>query len=78
MNESDLMKQINQVLDQKIRPALANDGGGLEVMGLEGLTLRVRYQGACGSCPSAQRGTLAAIEGLLRRDVHPGIQVLPS
>ncbi len=78
VNESDLMKQINQVLDQKIRPALANDGGGLEVMGLEGLTLRVRYQGACGSCPSAQRGSLAAVEGLLRRDVHPGIQVLPS
>lgn len=77
-NESDLMKQINLTLDQKIRPALANDGGGLEVMGLEGLTLKVRYQGACGSCPSAQRGTLAAIEGLLRRDVHPGIQVVPS
>jgi len=78
VNESDLMKQINAILDQKVRPALANDGGGLEVMGLEGLKLKVRYQGACGSCPSAQRGTLSAIEGLLRRDVHPGIQVLPE
>lgn len=77
-NESELLKKINEVLNMKVRPALANDGGGLEVLGLNGLTLRVRYQGACGSCPSAQRGTLAAIEGLLRRDINPNIEVIPA
>lgn len=74
--ETELLKQINAILDQKVRPALAGDGGGLEVRGLEGLTLKIRYQGACGSCPSSIRGTLVAIENLLRREVNPAIEVV--
>jgi len=77
--ESDeMMKKINEVLNTKVRPALANDGGGLEVIGLEGNVLKIRYQGACGGCPSAIRGTLSAIEGLLRRDINPNLQVIPG
>lgn len=74
--ESELLKKINSVLDQRVRPALANDGGGMEILGLEGFTLQIRYQGACGTCPSAIRGTLVAIENLLRKEVHPGIEVV--
>lgn len=76
--ETELLKKINEVLDQRVRPALAGDGGGLEVKGLEGLTLKIKYQGACGSCPSAIRGTLQAIENLLRREVNPSIEVIPD
>lgn len=75
---NELLKKINDILNQKIRPALAYDGGGLEVLGLEGFTLKVRYQGACGSCPSSIHGTLGAIENLLRRDVNPSIEVIPA
>jgi Fe-S cluster biogenesis protein NfuA len=74
--ETELLKKINEILDVRVRPALAGDGGGLEVRGLEGLTLKIRYQGACGSCPSAIRGTLVAIENLLRREVNPAIEVV--
>jgi len=74
--ESQLLKQINQFLDQRVRPALAGDGGGLEVLGLEGYTLSIRYQGACGSCPSAIHGTLVAIENLLRREINPALEVV--
>ncbi len=76
--QSELLKQINNILDQKVRPALAYDGGGLEVIGLNGYTLKIRYQGACGSCPTSIRGTLAAIENLLKRDVNPAIEVIPA
>ncbi len=76
--ESELLKQINDLLDQKVRPALAGDGGGLEVLGLDGYTVKIRYQGACGSCPSAISGTLMAIEGLLRRDINQAIQVVAA
>jgi NFU1 iron-sulfur cluster scaffold homolog, mitochondrial len=74
--ETELLKKINEVMDQRVRPALAGDGGGLEVKGLDGYTLKIRYQGACGSCPSAIRGTLVAIENLLRREVNPAIEVI--
>lgn len=77
-NESELLRQINEILDTRIRPVLAGDGGGLEVLGIEGFTVMIRYQGACGSCPSAISGTLRAIESLLRRDVNPAIEVVPA
>jgi Fe-S cluster biogenesis protein NfuA len=73
-----LMKQINSLLDQKVRPALAGDGGGLQVLGVDGYTVKIRYQGACGSCPSSISGTLTAIEGLLRRDINPAINVVAA
>jgi len=78
IDETELLKKINEVLDTRVRPALAGDGGGLEVMGIEGTTLKIRYQGACGSCPSSIRGTLVAIENLLRREVNPAIEVVSA
>jgi NFU1 iron-sulfur cluster scaffold homolog, mitochondrial len=77
-NESDLLKKINSLLDMRVRPALAGDGGGLEVLGLDGYTVKIRYQGACGSCPSSISGTLMAIEGLLKRDIHPSLEVVSA
>jgi Fe-S cluster biogenesis protein NfuA len=76
--ENELIKTINKLLDQKVRPALAGDGGGLQVIGVDGFTVKIRYQGACGSCPSSISGTLMAIEGLLKRDVNPSIQVVAA
>ncbi|MHB8578407.1 MAG: NifU family protein [Ignavibacteriaceae bacterium] len=77
-NAGELLKQINIILDERVRPALAGDGGGLQVIGLEGFKVKIHYQGACGSCPSAISGTLTAIEGLLKRDVHPALEVEPA
>ncbi|MGE5402647.1 MAG: NifU family protein [Ignavibacteriales bacterium] len=76
--EDMLLLKINSFLDQRVRPALAGDGGGLEVLGIDGYTLRIRYQGACGSCPSSISGTLSAIENLLKREIDPAIEVIPG
>jgi Fe-S cluster biogenesis protein NfuA len=77
-NSDELLKKINKLLDNRVRPALAGDGGGLQVMGIEGYTVKIHYQGACGSCPTAISGTLMAIEGLLKRDIHPAIEVVAA
>lgn len=76
--ETELLKKINDILDTRVRPALAGDGGGLQVMGLDGYILKIRYQGACGSCPSSIRGTLVAIENLLRREMNQPIEVVSA
>ncbi len=73
-----LLDKINAILDEKVRPALAGDGGGLNILGLEGLTLKIHYQGACGSCPSSTTGTMTAIQNLLKKEVDPGIQVVSA
>ncbi|HKS26924.1 MAG TPA: NifU family protein [Pyrinomonadaceae bacterium] len=68
--------RINEILDEKVRPALAGDGGWLEVLTLKEHTLAIRYQGACGSCPSSLSGTLMAIEGMLRAEIDPELEVV--
>lgn len=68
--------KINDILDEKVRPALMGDGGYLEVLGLKEHTLSIRYQGACGSCPSSLTGTLMAIEGMLKQEVDPELEVI--
>jgi Fe-S cluster biogenesis protein NfuA len=66
---------IEAVLDSSVRPALANDGGGLEVIEVDGHIVRIRYQGACGGCPSSTGGTLRVIENHLRSQLDPEIKV---
>lgn len=66
---------IDALLDETVRPALANDGGGITVLDFEDNTLRIRYQGACGSCPSSSTGTLRAIENILRTYLKEEIKV---
>jgi Fe-S cluster biogenesis protein NfuA len=68
--------RINEILDEKVRPALMGDGGYLEVLGLQEHTLSIRYQGACGSCPSSLTGTLMAIESMLQQEVDPELEVV--
>jgi NFU1 iron-sulfur cluster scaffold homolog, mitochondrial len=70
------LREIDALLDERIRPYLASDGGWLEVIELAGATLKIRYQGACGSCPSSLTGTLMAIENMIREEIDPDIEVI--
>ena len=65
---------IRKLLDEQVRPALLSDGGDLQIVGLDGNLLTIRYYGACGSCPSSLAGTLSAI-GNLARTIEPDIEV---
>lgn len=76
VSDDPRLMRINEILDEKVRPALAGDGGWLEVLNLKDHTLSIRYQGACGSCPSSLSGTLMAIEGMLRQEIDPELEVV--
>lgn len=71
------IQQIETILDNTIRPGLQGDGGDIELVKLDGKQLFVRYQGACGTCPSSTSGTLMAIEGILREQFQPDLEVIP-
>ncbi|MEQ6343023.1 MAG: NifU family protein [Gammaproteobacteria bacterium] len=73
--DEDRLARITELLDERIRPALLSDGGGLEVMEFSGDKLVIRYQGACGTCPSSLSGTLMAIESVIRT-IEPDIEVI--
>jgi len=70
------VREIEAILDERIRPYLASDGGWLEIVELQDKTLKIRYEGACGSCPSSLTGTLMAIENMIREEIDPGISVV--
>ncbi len=72
------LREIEALLDERIRPYLAGDGGWLEVLELSDNTLKIRYEGACGSCPSSLTGTLMAIENMIREEIDPDISVVVS
>lgn len=69
------LERINALLDEDIRPYLQSDGGDLYVLGLDGNTLNVHYQGACGSCPSSLSGTLESIQRLVA-SIEPELRVI--
>jgi Fe-S cluster biogenesis protein NfuA len=71
------LQAIEEILDRTIRPGLQGDGGDIEIVAYENNQLQVLYQGACGTCPSSTTGTLMAIEGILRDEFNPTIEVIP-
>ncbi|MBC97656.1 MAG: hypothetical protein CME63_07900 [Halobacteriovoraceae bacterium] len=69
------LQDIEKILDKTIRPGLQGDGGDIMALSYEDNILLVKYQGACGTCPSSTTGTLEAIKGILRDEYNPEIDV---
>lgn len=61
-------ENVETVLDS-LRPYLMADGGNVEVVELDGPIVRLRLQGACGSCPSSQMTLKMGIERKLREEI---------
>jgi Fe-S cluster biogenesis protein NfuA len=58
-------ENVESVLDE-LRPYLLSDGGNVELVEVEGPIVRLRLQGACGSCPSSTMTLRMGIERRLR------------
>lgn len=71
------LKEIDEILEETVRTFLQGDGGDIEVVAYSPEThvLEVRYQGACGTCPSSLAGTLEAIQGILQQQFDPEIKI---
>ncbi len=70
---------IEQVLDNDVRPYIALDAGGVEVINLlQDKEVVITYQGSCTSCYSAIGTTLSYIQQVLRAKVHPSLVVIPD
>lgn len=74
-NLSPILQEIENILDKTIRPGLQGDGGDIQALSYAENILMVKYQGACGTCPSSTTGTLEAIRSILRDELNPEIEV---
>ena len=64
--KSKIMIQIEQILDQHIRPGIQMDGGDIELFSFNNGVLKVFLKGACSGCPSSQMTLKNGIETLLK------------
>jgi Fe-S cluster biogenesis protein NfuA len=62
------LENVETVLDE-MRPYLMADGGNVEVVELDGPIVKVRLQGACGSCPSSTMTLKMGLERKLRETI---------
>lgn len=70
---------IEQVLNADVRPYIALDAGGVEVINLlNDREVIISYQGTCTSCYSSVGTTLSYIQETLRRKIHPELLVIPD
>ncbi len=68
-DDDPLVVQIREILDTRIRPAVAMDGGDIVFDRFEDSIVYVRMQGACNGCPSSSATLKAGIENMLRHYV---------
>ena len=74
---SEVIDQIKQLLDTRVRPAVAQDGGDITFHGFERGVVYLHMQGACAGCPSSTITLKMGIENLLRHYIPEVTEVRP-
>ena len=68
-NNDETVNKIIEVLDTKIRPAVARDGGDIKVKSFEDGVVKVELQGSCSGCPSSLMTLKQGVQNLLKHYV---------
>jgi Fe-S cluster biogenesis protein NfuA len=75
--DSDIVRQIKELLDTRVRPAVAQDGGDITFHGFDRGVVYLHMQGACAGCPSSTLTLKMGIENLLRHYIPEVTEVRP-
>ena len=75
--DSDIVDQIKELLDTRVRPAVAQDGGDITFHGFDRGVVYLHMQGACAGCPSSTLTLKMGIENLLRHYIPEVLEVRP-
>lgn len=76
--DDPIVQQINELLDTRVRPAVAGDGGDIVFRGFEDGIVYLSMQGACAGCPSSTATLKMGIENMLRHYVPEVQEVRPA
>ncbi len=63
--DPELVERIKQLIDEKVRPAVAQDGGDIEYRGFKDGVVYLEMKGACSGCPSSTITLKQGVEGML-------------
>jgi Fe-S cluster biogenesis protein NfuA len=73
--DAEVVAQIKELLDTRVRPAVASDGGDIVFRGYRDGVVRLHMQGACSGCPSSSATLKHGIENMLRHYVPEVVKV---
>ncbi len=71
----EIVAQIKELLDTRVRPAVAQDGGDITYQGFEDGVVFLHLQGSCAGCPSSTMTLKAGIENMLRHYIPEVVEV---
>ncbi|WP_104747490.1 NifU family protein [Helicobacter cetorum] len=74
-SDEELQRPVRVSVD-KVRPYLIRDGGNIEIVGIKNMKVYVILEGACKSCPSSKLTLKNVVEGQLKMDIHPELEVI--
>ena len=77
LNLSDVEKKIIKILETKIRPAVARDGGDIKFKEYKDGKVKVEMQGSCSGCPSSTMTLKKGVENLLKHYIPEITEVIP-
>ncbi|MBI1417716.1 MAG: NifU family protein [Limimaricola sp.] len=75
--DADIVNQIKELLDTRVRPAVAQDGGDITFHGFDRGIVYLHMQGSCAGCPSSTLTLKMGIENLLRHFIPEVVEVRP-
>lgn len=75
--DAEVVNQIKELLDSRVRPAVAQDGGDITFHGFDRGVVYLHMQGACAGCPSSTLTLKMGIENLLRHYIPEVTEVRP-
>lgn len=73
--DQEIVDQIKELLDTRVRPAVAGDGGDIVFHGYRDGVVKLHMQGACSGCPSSRATLKHGIENMLRHYVPEVVAV---
>jgi Fe-S cluster biogenesis protein NfuA len=77
-DDDEVVQQIKHLLDTRVRPAVAMDGGDITFHSFDEGVVTLQMRGACQGCPSSTATLKMGIENMLRHYIPEVVEVRPT
>ena len=74
--DEDLQEPVNNIIEKKISPMLARDGGAIGLLDIKNAKVYIQLKGACVGCSSSGSTLKYVVEKELKSAIHPDLKII--
>ncbi len=74
--DEDLRPPVSSIIENKVAPMLARDGGAIELLDIKNARVYVQLQGACVGCSASSSTLKFVVEKELKAAIHPELEIV--